>query len=311
MPSGRPTAIGSRVPPTPRHSVPIARHMREVEAPAPEYVRPIEATFKPLLIPRGELAVTGLSDGELLNPSVCVHADKLVAIVRVLSHAKTYNFLGYINDAWELAASREVKNLTACKSPYGFEDCRLFSRGGALYASAAVLETHVAIVVVKFNGEGDLVEAQMQRSPGRHEKNWMPVISNGRLWFIYSTEPIVRILSYDDVRQEVSPSPSTFTSQATYLRGGSQLQPFDDGFLSVVHQVHKQPSIYLHRFVLFDRFLQVKKMSEPFYFRRKGIEFCAGLAHWRDKWVMSLGVADKEAWLALVDDTVIRKTLEG
>ncbi len=57
----------------------------------------------------------------------------------------------------------------------------------------------------------------------------------------------------------------------------------------------------------FNRELQVVNLGEPFHFRQVGIEFCAGLARWRDQWVLSFGVADKEIHLGLVGDDVVRE----
>ena len=46
---------------------------------------------------------------------------------------------------------------------------------------------------------------------------------------------------------------------------------------------------------------RVLQVSEPFYFHDKQIEFCAGLARFGDKLMVSYGVRDEEAWTATMD----------
>lgn len=281
------------------------RQMSELEDSPPSGIIALRAEYKPLRIHRATLAASGLSDAELLNPSVCVHRGELRVVVRALAHAKTYNFLGRVTDDWELTQAREMKNLTGQQNPFGYEDCRLFDLDGELHASATVLSKYATLVVLDIDDRGDFVGAHAQWSE-RHEKNWMPIAVGRSLRFVYSVEPTSLVVSYNRDTCNVYPSVSNFTSTKHYLRGGSQLEPYGDGFIALVHQVHRSPTMYLHRFVRFDRDLQVVKMSEPFYFLKKGIEFCAGLVRWRDRWVVSFGVADKEAHLGLVDDDVVR-----
>jgi predicted GH43/DUF377 family glycosyl hydrolase len=41
-------------------------------------------------------------------------------------------------------------------------------------------------------------------------------------------------------------------------------------------------------------------LSRPFFFAGRHIEFCAGMALFGDKLMMSYGVRDREAWTATV-----------
>jgi hypothetical protein len=53
--------------------------------------------------------------------------------------------------------------------------------------------------------------------------------------------------------------------------------------------------MYLHRFVLLDDQLQLVSMTDPFYFEKLGIDFCAGLALVDGKLVASYSVNDGSA----------------
>jgi hypothetical protein len=103
------------------------------------------------------------------------------------------------------------------------------------------------------------------------------------------------------------------------------------GYLAVVHQVchgvgtdpghnplmstfwapmirttPSQPlTVYVHRFIRFNRELTECWLGRPFYFVEQGIEFCAGLTPWQQKLVLSFGVKDKRGFLAEVDASLL------
>lgn len=96
------------------------------------------------------------------------------------------------------------------------------------------------------------------------------------------------------------------------LRGGSQLVRVSDGWLCVVHDVTWHGGgarVYLHRFVLLSTDLEIVSMTDPFYFRRLGIEFCAGLACDGDRLVASFSVEDRQACLGVFSLARVREQL--
>jgi hypothetical protein len=81
--------------------------------------------------------------------------------------------------------------------------------------------------------------------------------------------------------------------------------PHGDGWVCVIHEVAEDDGrrTYEHRFVWFDADLSITGWSSPFVFRgQRQIEFAAGLA-WldADRLVVTFGVRDEEAWLAVVN----------
>jgi hypothetical protein len=63
----------------------------------------------------------------------------------------------------------------------------------------------------------------------------------------------------------------------------------------------------------FDRNTDLRRVSRPFYFKHKGVEFAAGLAWYPDerRLLGSYGVADSESWIASIDAAEIRTALES
>ena len=77
-------------------------------------------------------------------------------------------------------------------------------------------------------------------------------------------------------------TPSTAAEQC---RGGTQAIVFHGGWLALIHEVSEREKrrYYQHRFVWFDSSSRLRRVSRPFFFIRKGVEFAAGLARLPEK----------------------------
>jgi len=199
----------------------------------------------------------------------------------------------------------------------GFEDCRLFSWRDRWWAVATSrdVEPDARAVQVLLEVDGDrlrFVTVLEGPDPNRHEKNWMPFVVGGELHFVYSSRPFT-VLRFDEASRRLETVVSLPTDyRFTGLRGGSQGLPVDEGFLFVAHQVTSPgPSRrYLHRFVAVDGSLLPSGISPPFVFGHEGVEFCAGIAHKGDDLVMSYGVDDERAALAIVALSSVIEAIE-
>ena len=147
------------------------------------------------------------------------------------------------------------------------------------------------------------------QGPRRHEKNWMPQVVGDRLQFIYVCDPTRVVDEYARTLSEATPAIA-----AEQFRGGTQVIVFDGGWLALVHEVSERDKrrYYQHRFVWFDSAGRLRRVSRPFYFIKKGVEFAAGLARAPDGkgLLISFGVADGEAWIATVEAGEVRRLLE-
>ena len=210
---------------------------------------------------------------------------------------------------------------------YGFHDLRLFTWRGGLWGSADVRELtaegwceQVLARIEKFGPatrrltDWRVLRPDYLRPEGFrvHEKNWMPQVAGDRLQFIYLCDP-TRVV--DDRGSTVSET--TPAIAAPQFRGGSQLIAFDGGWLALIHEVPFWPSqrprrFYRHRFVWFDETNMLRRVSRPFFFHKKGVEFAAGLAWHTDgeRLLISYGVADREAWIATASAGEVRSALE-
>jgi LPS sulfotransferase NodH/glycosyltransferase involved in cell wall biosynthesis len=273
-----------------------------------------------------------------LNPSVAQHEGRLVLIQRTVNYRivegryltddggpiRTRNFLLHLDDRLAVKASTEILPPADLPPPasdriQGFEDARLFSWRGALWQVAvfreldpeAMAEQSIARLAFAADGSCRLADWRMLRpqAPRQAQKNWMPRVDGDALQLVYNCDP-TRIL--DDHARLVGETAPPIAADG--FRGGSQLIPFDGGWLALVHEVSLRGAerLYHHRFVWFDAATRLARLSRPFFLARHGIEFAAGLAWHPDsrRLVLSFGVEDRESWLATVAGEEVRAILD-
>ena len=189
----------------------------------------------------------------------------------------------------------------------GYEDCRLVSVGEDWYATATVCDLNPddrrEIALLRFEGP-DIAEVRplVSPHPEQHEKNWMPLVIDGQLHVVYRCGPTI-VLRCDPVSGELGPVVESKAPKfAAEFRGGSQGVHVDDGYLFAVHEVDRSAAVlrYLHRFILLDERLTLTAVSPRFRFTSDRVEFCAGMARRDGDLVLSFGVSDAAAGLAVV-----------
>lgn len=273
----------------------------------------------------------------IFNPTLLMHAGQLVGLVRSSNYTfdgqhyvaaaedngviRTKNlFVTYDRDLRPVGAMplADPEYVRTNFSVQGLEDARLYSTGDCLAVSATVRDCSPHDGRCRIGtAQIDLLSRRfynlrVAESPsGRHEKNWMPIV--GRNCWLYlcnvdgSTETIT---AHENgwKRAITGPAPRI----ASHFRGGSQLTPFQGGYLALVHEVafDNNRRIYSHRFVWFDAQLRLQKYSDLFFFRvKRAVEFAAGLAVRDDAVVASFGVNDKQAWLAVLPVSTVAAQL--
>lgn len=232
------------------------------------------------------------------NPSVCMMRGELFVSVR----CGGVNLLGVIDHDGVLREPRELSGVYAPDEREG-NPCRLFVWRDQLCATVCVAEPrpqgipHAEVGVITIDG-GRVTTLRRLRSE-RYEKNWMPCVDGDRLRFVYATDPLLVL----DEPFDTAPLPAM---KAT-LRGGTQLTPYRDGWLACVHTTHttSMGPVYMNRFVSFDRGLTHAKVGAPFHLQKFGVEITGGIATDEGRVLLSFGIDEHEAWLAVVDPTVV------
>lgn len=216
-----------------------------------------------------------------------------------------------VKDAFEVIWQRPVPCFDLVT---GLEDIRLYRHHGELWFNACVREQNPGGVCQQFRGKLEMglvdqktlengvrvTEWHSMSGVAQHEKNWMAM---GNHRFLYRLDTIV-----DDSGNEI-PAQTTEKTEIKVcpdnISGSSQCIRFKGGLLAVVHEAITGPDgkrTYWHRFAWFERDGRLRRLSLPFVFYDRQIEFCAGLAYHpnnRDL-LISFGVRDEEAHVATV-----------
>ena len=288
----------------------------------------------------------GAPDGyRATNPSIARWGDETVLVQRTVNYTidpafpegdirryatpngapiHTRNFLLRLDGNLQVESSTEIwppadMPEPAWKMVQGFEDLRPFVWREELWCVACVRELTpegwCEQAIARINdlepGGCRLTDWRVLHPPGArlHEKNWMPRVAGGALNFVYLCDP-TRIID-EQARTVIETIPPI---QADQFRGGSQLIPFDGGWLAIAHEarVRDKQRFYRHRFVWFDETDRLRRVSRPFVLQKRGVEFAAGLAWHPDgkRLMVSYGVEDSEAWVATVDADDVRGVLD-
>lgn len=229
----------------------------------------------------------------------------------------TRNFLLTMKDNFDVTEGVEVLPPEGFPPPaynlvVGFEDMRVFAWRGRTWSISNVREQNpegwCEQVLAPIGNGGRLQEwKKILPAVRQHEKNWAPIVTDDELRFVYNIgatiDPDTAVISRH-----------TIPYAAEHIRGGSQYIPFRGGYLALTHEAYHHPNgkrYYLHRFSYVDVASKIWKLSPPFVFHEKVIEFAAGIATHPTKndILISYGREDKEAWIASVDASEVAEFL--
>ena len=312
------------------------------------YYHPPLATLCPSF--KSKQIKVDVPDGYIaMNPSVIEHDGKLIGLVRTVNYnidehgrymirgtdgtandsnpIHTRTLLVTFDDDLNATSAKEVLPPVDMPEPkyklvVGFEDMRLFSAHDKLWANACVRELSEdglpEQVLVEIGCDDVTLEPRMKnmkrmlRQPRQCEKNWMPIFNykdQNHIYFMYRCGEVV---DSDGAAKMLSVPDWDIGA----LGGGSQVLPYGNGYLSLVHEARQIPGktarYYIHRFVAFDHEFKVRKITTPFHFNEKGIEYAMGLA-WHPEeptnLVISYGFKDREARIGTVSQEDVNRLL--
>lgn len=332
---GLPEEIESSVRENRRHCLAALGRARADGAPATNSPEPLST-----LVPGTQLGEIRLEidpDWPCFNPSIAPDGDGYRLVVRTANYRieggrhvllgddrviRTINYVAMLDGALGLTDVAPLVDRSAGPAVHpspmlGFEDCRLFQVGGQWHAIATVRDRNpqamCEVALLALDGP-DITSVLVLPGPepGRHETNWMPLVVEDRLHFVYSCSPTV-VLGCDPSTGSVERAARhEAPGWAVGFRGGSQGLAVDDGYLFVTHEVREelQERDYTHRLVLLDHDLRLSAASPRFSFLEQPTELCAGLARRGGELVMSFGAGDRAACLAVCPEGALTGLLE-
>lgn len=227
---------------------------------------------------------------------------------------KTRNFLLWMDSNWQKIEQTEIIDVIGQEKKswvYGLEDLRLFAWKGEVWfqANNRMTQDTPQIVIGQLAHTGTVLSKSLL-SGERCEKNWLPYVQGENLRFIYGHSPLTLTeFQHGDFPKTITKIKPELNLKS--FRGSGAPVPYKQGYLGVIHEVifRQDGRHYHHRLVQYDAKMLPEKVSVPFYFKAKGIEFVAGLLITETEVVIGFGLDDKQAFLAHIPLKVIETML--
>jgi hypothetical protein len=245
-------------------------------------------------------------------------------------HLRTINYYLELDDNYNITRYNKIDT---SKFPdkelwefVGLEDARIFRWNGKLYTSGVRrdLDTigtgrmELCEIVVDQNNvtEVSRVRIQPPNDPNSYcEKNWMPVLDQPNV-YVKWTNPTEVV----EINPDTTESKTIFLGNRYNLprdiRGGSQVIPWRDYYIAMTHEVdlfnsevERKDAIYYHRIIIWDKNWNIVKWSNEFSLMGGHVEFCIGLAHKDDYFLMTFGFQDNVAYLLKFPESIIEEVL--
>jgi hypothetical protein len=96
------------------------------------------------------------------------------------------------------------------------------------------------------------------------------------------------------------------------MRGGSQVIKYKGGYLTLIHETDlynseqgRKDATYRHRFVCWDGNFKNQRFSKVFSFLNMKIEFCCGLAEYKDSFLITFGASDNAAYILKISKSFV------
>jgi hypothetical protein len=210
----------------------------------------------------------------------------------------------------------------------GLEDGRLIEWDNKLYLSGVRRDTttngvgRMELSELAFKKDKVIEKSRLRiPAPGEDnsycEKNWMPVLDRpyNYVKWTNATE-VVEVNPIDKTCKTIILSKEKNLNTRD-LRGGSQVIPMGDKYLAIVHEVNlfnseagRKNAVYTHRFVVWNKDFEIIEASDSFSFMNAKIEFCCGMAEYKDKLLITFGFQDNAAYLLGMPKNILGKFLK-
>lgn len=238
----------------------------------------------------------------------------------------TTNFICELDENLNIISHKKVNTSTLDKKPLwefvGLEDSRLINWENKFYLTGVRrdLDTigtgRMELSEIIFS-ENEVVETSRFRIPppgngnSYCEKNWMPILDQPYHYVKWTNG--TEVVKVDPIKRTCETVIlKNFVPHDKDLRGGSQVIPYKDGYLSLNHETDlykseagRKDATYRHRFVYWDRDWNIQKFSDVFSFLNAKIEFACGLAKYKDSYLITFGLQDNAAYILRVPESFI------
>lgn len=235
----------------------------------------------------------------------------------------TTNYICELNQDLDITHYTKVNTSELDQKPLwefvGLEDSRLIKWDNKMYLTGVRRDTTT-------NGQGRMELSELEftetevnevsrfriPAPGKDdsycEKNWMPILDQP-YHYVKWTNP-TEVVKVDPVEKTCTTVHlGEWKEMPKDLRGGSQVMPYKEGYLTLNHETDlykseagRKDATYRHRFTYWDKEWNIVKFSKVFSFMNAKIEFACGMAEHDGDYLITFGFQDNAAYILKVTD---------
>lgn len=245
-------------------------------------------------------------------------------------HYETINYIGTspdpITTPFTFRKVNDIPGRQHYSDKWGLEDARLVFWNNIMYLSGTRRDHNTGMMgrieceLIQDIG-GELKVGDFYRWDGLDndctycEKNWMPL--NDRP-FIYMTVPdpvVVSKCNLSDWHLNHIVGKDVYhmsTNLPGTMRGSSQLVPYKDGYICVLHAASLDETgqmQYNHCFRTYDKNFNVINTSKLFKFEGEDVEFCCGMCYKDNTFYISYSLMDDNARIMVLPEEVVMNLL--
>ena len=245
----------------------------------------------------------------------------------------TKNFFCQLDEKMNIVKSTKVDTSKLDVKPIwefiGLEDARVVRWDGKLYLCGVRRDTttngvgrmELSEIEVSADSVKEISRVRIDApAPNTSycEKNWMPILDRP-YHFIKWTNP-TEVVKADPVTGacETVVLQELNADYSGNIRGGSQVIPWEDGYLCLNHitylfksELQRKNARYRHVFTKFDKDFKIQKVSKEFSFMEGEIEFACGMAQLNDDLLITFGFQDNASFLLRTPKTIVESLLNG
>lgn len=243
------------------------------------------------------------------------------------NHLRTNNFIAELNKDLEIEwysqiDSSEFDTYKPIWDFVGLEDVRLVEWEGKIYGIGVRRDLDDVgtgrMEAIELDIQGTTVkEVSRYRIPGPPPdqeycmKNCTPILDKPNHLLKWCNPTAIMKFAPGE-QTEVMEMSGPYEGVDPHLRGGSQVIPYKDGYLTIIHETHMnstergmKDADYLHRFIYWDKDFKNLKQSKLFSFLGMRIEFCCGLAQYGDDFLITFGGQDNTGYIVKTPASVV------
>jgi hypothetical protein len=242
-------------------------------------------------------------------------------------HLRTTNYIAELDDNLNMIYYSKID--TSQFDTYepkwdfvGLEDCRLVKWKEKVYICGVRRDLdntgtgRMELSEIVFDGK-QVKEISRYRIPGPPPddeycvKNCTP-IEDKPFHLLKWTNPTAIIKFDPDGKDSEVFQTTEYVAMKNDMRGGSQVINWNDGYLTLIHETSlynseqgRKNATYRHRFVYWDKNFENQKFSKLFSFLNAKIEFCCGMAKYKNDVLITFGLQDNAAYILKVSQKFV------